>query len=279
MLLDKVIDEATGYSRVDVVFDVYDPQSIKSDERTKRGSQKMCNIRILNGAMNIPKSWNDFLTNINNKNELVSFLIDSWKGMVPKIPVGQKFIVSGTGVHHLTEELEGCLSVDHLKSNHDEADTRLLLHAADILKSVELAVIRTVDTDVLVLALHHFHDMVESQSTQDVVMNIGTGNHRRYISIGQLCRSMPEGVRANILAAYALTGCDTTNALFRITKAKAVTTLEGEEYHLETLGDPKDPLSEACKEGVQKIYSRTVWRLRRIDRGSIQDICQQGNKK
>ena len=34
MLLDKVIDEAIGYSRVDVVFDVYDPQSIKSGERT-----------------------------------------------------------------------------------------------------------------------------------------------------------------------------------------------------------------------------------------------------
>ena len=55
MLLDKVIDEATGYSRVDVVFDVYDSQSIKSDKRTKRGSQKMCNIRILNRAMNIQK--------------------------------------------------------------------------------------------------------------------------------------------------------------------------------------------------------------------------------
>ena len=55
MLLDKVIDEVTGYSRVDVVFDVYDPQSIKSDERTKRGSHKMCNIRILNRAMNIQK--------------------------------------------------------------------------------------------------------------------------------------------------------------------------------------------------------------------------------
>ena len=49
--------------------------------------------------------------------------------------------------------------------------------------------------------------------------------------------------------------------LFRITKVKAIKTLEGEEYHLETLGDPKDLLSEACKEGVQKIYSRTVWRL------------------
>ena len=47
-------------------------------------------------------------------NELVSFLIDSWRGMVQKIPVGQKFVVSGTDVHHLTEELEGCLSVDHL---------------------------------------------------------------------------------------------------------------------------------------------------------------------
>ena len=35
--------------------------------------------------------------------------------------------------------------------------------------------------------------------------------------------------------------------LFRITKVKAIKTLEGEEYHLETLGDPKDPSSEACE--------------------------------
>ena len=152
MLLDKVIDEVTGYSRVDVVFDVYDPQSIKSDERTKLGSQKMRNIRILNRAMNIPKGWNDFLTNINNINELVSFLIDSCRGMVQKIPVGQKFIVSGTDVHHLTEELESCLSVDHLSQIMMKLTLGfcsmqlliLLLHTKKLaLKSFQLVIKRT----------------------------------------------------------------------------------------------------------------------------------------
>ena len=36
LLLNKVLSEGFGYKRVDVVFDVYDPQSIKSAERAHR---------------------------------------------------------------------------------------------------------------------------------------------------------------------------------------------------------------------------------------------------
>jgi len=39
-----------------------------------------------------------------------------------------------------------------LKSNHDEADTRLILHAADALSDYDLVVIRSVDTNVAIIA-------------------------------------------------------------------------------------------------------------------------------
>ena len=102
--------------------------------------------------MNIQKGWNDFLTNINNINKLVSFLIDSCRGMGQKIPVGQKFIVSGTDVHHLTEELESCLSVDHLSQIMMKLTLGfcsmllliLLLHTKKLaLKSFQLVIKRT----------------------------------------------------------------------------------------------------------------------------------------
>lgn len=222
-LFDLLLSESRGCKRIDVVFDIYDPDSIKSAERAKRGSQKMSDILILNGEMKIPKLWNDFLTNINNKNELVSFLIESWKLMAEKIPDGHTLIVSSTEVHDLTKVCPPS-SLTQLVSNHHEADTRLLLHAADILKTFDLVVIRTGDTDILALAVHHLKAIVKDCANQDIVLYIGTGVHKRYLSVAQLCASMPANVLQNILPAYALTGCDTTNALFRISKARAVTT-------------------------------------------------------
>jgi len=41
-----------------------------------------------------------------------------------------------------------------LKANHDEADTRLILHAANALSDYDLVVIRSVDTDVAIIALN-----------------------------------------------------------------------------------------------------------------------------
>jgi len=41
-----------------------------------------------------------------------------------------------------------------LKSNHDEADTRLILYAADALSDYDLVVIKSVDTDVAIIALN-----------------------------------------------------------------------------------------------------------------------------
>ena len=66
---------------------------------------------------------------------------------------------------------------------HEEADTRMILHAADaVQEGHRKIVLRTVDTDVLVLALAG--RLQEQQVELWVAM--GTGSHLRYIAAHEI---------------------------------------------------------------------------------------------
>ena len=252
-LFGLILSDSQGYHRVDIVFDVYDPNSIKSAERARRGAQQMCTIQITNKDMRVPKHWDDFLSNIHNKNELVKFLMGSWKSMSSQIPAGQTIVVSGEDVIALNDEL---LHTDHLISNHDEADTRLVLHASKLLKDYETVVIRTVDTDILVIALHHYQNMVsELVQDRELIMWIGTGSHKRYLSVTQLNAAMPSNIKDNLLAAYALTGCDSVSDLFHITKARAIATLEKHTFNLRDVGEANTLLSQGCESECERFLA------------------------
>ena len=58
-------------SRVDVVWDVYQPDSLKGTTRKKRGKGVR---RRVSPSTSIPKSWKDFLRVDDNKTELFKFL-------------------------------------------------------------------------------------------------------------------------------------------------------------------------------------------------------------
>ena len=85
-LLKALLQEGTGYNRIDVVFDVYDENSIKSAERKRRGDQKLCSYRIYHDNIRIPKNWSSFLSNIENKNEPVRYLVKTWSHSLDLIP-------------------------------------------------------------------------------------------------------------------------------------------------------------------------------------------------
>ena len=54
--------------------------------------------------------------------------------------------------HQNTDRLQPC--------SHEEADTRMLLHVKDAMNcGFKSVMIRTVDTDVVVLAVSHFQDL------------------------------------------------------------------------------------------------------------------------
>ena len=80
---------------------------------------------------------------------------------------------------HLEEVLSDNLDADLSAlqpCNHEEVDTRLLLHALDASESgFQWLLILTVDTDVVVLALCHFFNL----DLQELWIEIGTGKNRR----------------------------------------------------------------------------------------------------
>ena len=90
--------------------------------------------------------------------------------------------------------------------SHEEADTRLLLHVAHaVQKGIRRVAIRTVDTDVVALAVASFSNI----NPDELWTALGTGStFRRYIAVHQLAAAMNPRQRATLPIFHALTGCD-----------------------------------------------------------------------
>ena len=148
-----------------------------------------------------------------------------------------------------------------MKSNQDEADTRLVLYALDALDSSSSVVIRSVDTDVLVIAAHHFPQIMEKYPGKVIIMDIGTGTNRRYISLSNLHSHMPTRVYVNLLQLHALTGCDSTSELFHISKRRGIHTLEAGDFKLSALGrvdinELTEEVQIECERFIANLYGQ-----------------------
>ena len=93
----------------------------------------------------------------------------------------------------------------HLTSSHEEADTRIVLHAADAAThDIKLVVVCSRDTDVLVLLAFH-------KTATEVWMDAGTKKKPKWIPAHTVLQNLPEPVLHNLLAYHAIRGCDSTS--------------------------------------------------------------------
>lgn len=101
----------------------------------------------------MPKNWKDFLRVDQNKTELFTFLSQKVVHL-PLADCKELYASDGSGVLCSSAESNIARLAPCLK---EEADTRLLLHAADaVQKGCTKITTRTVDTDVVVLAVASF---------------------------------------------------------------------------------------------------------------------------
>jgi hypothetical protein len=88
-------------------------------------------------------------------------------------------------------------------------------------------VVKSPDTDVLVLLVHYFPKM---KKTSELWFQTGliksTKDCRRYIPVHELCKSLSSVVCEILSAAHALTGCDTTSSFFGIGKKSMLKALK-----------------------------------------------------
>ena len=152
-----------GYARYNIVADTYRESSIKSAERRKRGISAKKLIGTIKSRLS--RDMNKFMLNNDNKTSFIElvfkFIIDEKNRSLCTLDT-EKIILSGddeciTVTYDSTEE-----NVD-LKSNQEEADMKVILHAMNVIRSSGNVVVRSPsgDTGIMVLALALIDDLAK----------------------------------------------------------------------------------------------------------------------
>ena len=100
-----------------------------------------------------------------------------------------------------------------LFSSQEEADTRIVLHTLYEIKFSKEILVKSVDTDVLILLIHFFCSNSDLHKT-NLFMQLGHGSTKRFLSINKVVQSLGTTVSSCLLALHCLTGCDTTSGFF-----------------------------------------------------------------
>lgn len=184
-------------NRVDVVWDEYIPESLKAQTRSKRGKGIR---RRVEPSSAIPGNWQQFLRIDENKVELFSFLATSVTAIDTD---SEKQIIS---THHAEVICTQPREVSGLAPcTHEEADTRILLHVEDAVKEGYRKVsVRTVDTDVLVLAV----TAAQRLNIDELWVAFGVGKSFRHLAAHEMARALGPDKCIALPMFHAFTGCD-----------------------------------------------------------------------
>ena len=202
--LPYIQSQLSHAKRLDVVWDEYIANSLKATTRSKRGQGARGRVQP---SSQIPRNWQQFLRSEENKQELFQFLAQCIVSLHE-----EKRVITTKGKDVLcspernnTENLAPC--------TYEEADTRMILHAADaVQQGYHKIVLRTVDTDVLVLAIAFAGILQEQQVQQvEVWVAMGTAYHFRYIAAHEISNNFGSGMSKALPIFHAFTGCDTVS--------------------------------------------------------------------
>jgi len=208
-------------SEVHVCFDKYLENSIKGSERELRGAVNAL-YNITGSEQTIRQSGQKLLQNGNFKDELARFLLKEWgKDHYCHFLAGKTLYASygGECYQYVPDELQNVNVTKplHLQGDHEEADTLIAFHVANITQSD--IIVRGSDTDVLVILIGALGQLrPELRSRKNIIMDCGSGNTRRYINvtnISDVLEQRRQGLANAIPGCHAFTGCDFTSAFFR----------------------------------------------------------------
>ena len=206
---------------VSVVFDIYlKAISLKYAERCRRGSGgKTYNII---GQTPFVSDFQAFLRNDINKENLFIFLAACIQrftypsGKVVYVTSGQHTLTSAMNVVDRPALGGAFLGV----SDHEEADTRMFLHAAHAFSITFLrgspvtVVFRTVDSDVVVAALSIFAGLLGINPDGNLWIMLGTGENKISYHINAIFTNLGPDKALALAYFSTLTGCDTVSSFF-----------------------------------------------------------------
>lgn len=199
VFLPYVQSQLRKANRVDIVWDEYIPNSLKSMARQKRGKGTR---RRVQPETKIPGNRKAFLRIDENKMELFAFVAKQ----CTQIHTDGKVVSTLGKLTILNSQTDNTSRLS--PCTHQEADTRLLLHAADAYCSgCKQIMLRTVDTDVVVLSIALFTQI----NVTELWVLFGTGKNCRLIPVHTISKTFGQQKSKSLLMFHAFTGCDQTS--------------------------------------------------------------------
>ncbi len=193
--------------RVDVVWDRYQQHSLKEATRIKRGK----GVRRRVCCESVIPNWQSFLRVDGNKTELFSYL---GKEAVQKVENTMKVLVT-TVEEKVSTNSEDVSLQDLYECNHEEADTRMVLHAEHQVKSgYRKILVKSPDTDVIVLFISLFSKIGAEEIWVEVAFS-------HFVPIHEIQRTLGPEKSGALLFFHSFTGCDTVSSFSSVGKKTA----------------------------------------------------------
>ena len=150
---------------------------MKESTREKRDEGQR---RKVASETKLPSKWKMFLQDTTNKEELFSLLTEKVKDF--KFPENKD-------VNMTSEEnvFSSSKSSDMQRCDHEEADTRIAVHVLHALnKGHNHVLIRTLDTDVVVVMIGLFNELLSLHPSANVWISLGMGKRFELISVNAI---------------------------------------------------------------------------------------------
>ena len=199
------------------------------------------------------KQFHKLLTNGPFKQALVEFLFQEWQNCDPQVVRGITVHLAHGEVCHSFTESEGHMNVNEvvqLQCDHEEADSRLFLHAANAFLEHPKIEMRCSDTDVLVIA-----ESLQSKLSGEIFMLRGTASNRRLVNVAAIVDRLPHGIPEALIGLHVFTGCDSMSSF----KGK------GKKQPLQVLSKNVDYVSAFTELGsIWELAPNTIAKLERF---------------
>ncbi len=249
VFIPHIMERLQFVKRLDIIWDRYIPDSLKSHVRCQRGTSQVYRV---NEKTLFPSSISSFLKEDQNKAGLYKFLAedistyqdDRMNGKIIITTYEEDVLVNGQCE---TSSLAPC--------NHEEADYRLLLHCKDAYdKGHRRMLILASDTDVVAIAVSVASKLQECQ----LFVRFGQGKNTRYIAAHEVAENLGPDKSSALLFFHAFTGCDQVSMFHGIGKKTAWDTwLEYPEITA-TFKELATPTHSIQKEQLQKLERYVV---------------------
>lgn len=258
-ILKQILTDGRGSERIDVVFDMYRDQSIKTAERINRGSSQGIVFHEIKSGHRI-KNYKRLLTSTESKAKLTKFLADSWKNEKNRELLGNTTLLVTSEEQCFQITQKEVKEVEELATTgHEEADTRLAIHAKHAAANHPTVIVISEDTDVFVILLG-----IHCQIGEQILLRRGKINQIRLIDITKLGTVLGKEICEALVGVHAWTGCDSVSSFAGKGKVKAFNMIRNNVQFRDTfvlLGQQwsvSDELFDAIQRFTCSMYCRNT---------------------